>query len=67
MSAWNGDHMLPVEPYRELVREAWRTHTLGELSALTGLSPSTLRKVMFGPSQSVQVRTAVKLSVLVRP
>ena len=64
MTIHAADHMLPVDPYRELTRKVWRTHTLGEMCAATGLSHTTIRKVMFGPSRSVQVRTAVRLQSL---
>ena len=61
--AWNssGMPMLPVDGFRQQLREVWRDHTLGEITAATGIPPTTLRKIMWGESRSIQVRTAVKL------
>lgn len=60
-----GPHMLDAEPYRLLLLRLWRTYTLGELSAMSGLGASTLRRVMWR-SEHVQVRTAVRLHAMVQ-
>lgn len=56
-----GDSYVIAAPFAPLIRRAWRTHTYGELAAITGLSPTTLHDVMHGERQFVRARTAVKL------
>jgi hypothetical protein len=53
--------MVSVIPYRQAAREAWQRHTLGEMSAATGLSPSCLHGIMWGPKDYVRQATALKL------
>jgi hypothetical protein len=60
----DGDPMLPADPYRRLVNECWRRYTLGELAALSGVSPASLHRIKSGESAHVQGRTAVRLSAL---
>jgi hypothetical protein len=55
--------MVDVAPFREQVREAWRTHTLGEISQATGVAPTTLHGIIHGDRNKLQVRTAARLRV----
>lgn len=58
-------YTVPVEPFRTWAREAWRDLTLGEMAAITGLQPSTLRTAMWGKgSKRLGVKTAAGITVL---
>jgi hypothetical protein len=59
-----GDNLVKAAGYAEIIRAAWRTHTYGEMAAMTGLSPTTLHDVMHGERQTIRLRTAVKLEAL---
>lgn len=62
MTRWNGDHMLPSSLFRPALRDAWRWRTLGEIHAATGVSPTTLHRIITADDQAmVQHRTAEKL------
>ena len=67
MTRWDGHHMLPAAFFRDALRAAWRTRTLGEIRAATGVGVSTIHRIIHSDDQGmVRMDTAVKLRVGLR-
>ena len=60
----SGESLVDAAPFAPIVRRAWKAHTLAELSAMTGVSPTVLHHVIRGDQPTIRVRTAVKLMTL---
>lgn len=57
-----GDALVDARGFQKPLRDLWRTHTLAEIAAASGVSVTVLHHLIRGTQPTVRVRTAVKLT-----